>query len=118
MNHVPLSVREGNRRKKFGWWLEGRREALAVRLAPWLAGRANFEAKARVKNELIHEVLRERNNAEGRLDDLYDKWWSRSVRAEGRLAEAVRRFEKIERRGNELAKLEARSALGVIKDSP
>lgn len=33
---VPLSVRQGNRRKKFSWRVLGRREALALRLAPWL----------------------------------------------------------------------------------
>jgi hypothetical protein len=33
---VPLSVRHGSRSLKFFWWWAGRREALALRLAPWL----------------------------------------------------------------------------------
>ena len=34
---VPLSVRHGGPRVRLGWWLKGRREAIALRLAPWLA---------------------------------------------------------------------------------
>lgn len=36
--HVPLSVRTGNRRKRFAWWRSTQRENLALRLAPWLRG--------------------------------------------------------------------------------
>jgi hypothetical protein len=35
-SYVPLSVRYGGRRKKIGWWLKGRRQAVALWLAPWL----------------------------------------------------------------------------------
>lgn len=37
----PLTVREAPRlsRKRFAWWLNGRREALALKLAPWLTPR-------------------------------------------------------------------------------
>lgn len=38
LGYVPLSVRHGNRRKRFGWRIQIRREALALRLAPWLRG--------------------------------------------------------------------------------
>ncbi len=34
--YVPLSVRYGGSREKLGWWLSGRREWLALKLAPWL----------------------------------------------------------------------------------
>lgn len=37
-SYVPLSVRYGPRRARLRWWLQGRCEALALRLAPWLAG--------------------------------------------------------------------------------
>lgn len=33
---VPLSVREGGWRKRFGWRVKGAREAVALALAPWL----------------------------------------------------------------------------------
>lgn len=33
---VPLHVREGGWREKLAWWVSGRREALAYRLAPWI----------------------------------------------------------------------------------
>jgi hypothetical protein len=33
---TPLSVRDGNGRKRIAWWVKGRREALALKLAPWL----------------------------------------------------------------------------------
>lgn len=38
LSYIPLSVREGNCRKRFAWHVKGRREALALRLAPWLGG--------------------------------------------------------------------------------
>lgn len=34
--HVPLSVRNGGRRKRINWWIKGKRQQLALRLAPWL----------------------------------------------------------------------------------
>ena len=34
--YVPLSVREGGRRKRFGWWVRGARHRAALKLAPWL----------------------------------------------------------------------------------
>lgn len=37
--YVPLSVRYGGRRERFGWWVSTQRERLAVRLAPWLKPR-------------------------------------------------------------------------------
>jgi hypothetical protein len=37
-DYVPLSVRCGGRGVKLGWWAKGRRQALALRLAPWLGG--------------------------------------------------------------------------------
>jgi hypothetical protein len=40
MNHVPLSVRTGNRRKRFNWWLQTQRERVAFLLAPWLRCRS------------------------------------------------------------------------------
>jgi len=36
---VPLSVRCGNRRKRFAWRVKGWRQSAALRLAPWLGGR-------------------------------------------------------------------------------
>jgi hypothetical protein len=33
---VPLSVREGGRRARLGWWVKGWRERRALALAPWL----------------------------------------------------------------------------------
>lgn len=37
-NYVPLSVREGDWRKKAGLWLLIRREEVALFIAPWLRG--------------------------------------------------------------------------------
>lgn len=34
--YVPLSVRDGGPREKFGWWVSTQLERLALRLAPWL----------------------------------------------------------------------------------
>jgi hypothetical protein len=39
--YIPLSVRYGGPRKRFGWWLKGRRQAVALWLAPWLRSRAD-----------------------------------------------------------------------------
>lgn len=36
MPYVPLSVRHGSRRKRLAWWWLGRRETLALWIAPWL----------------------------------------------------------------------------------
>lgn len=36
MTYTPPSVRYGNRRAKLNWWLSSFREAIALRLAPWL----------------------------------------------------------------------------------
>lgn len=35
-DYVPLSVREGDWRKKTVWWLKEQRQRLALWLAPWL----------------------------------------------------------------------------------
>lgn len=37
--YVPPSVRYGGRRAKLDWWFKGRREAVAIWLAPWLSPR-------------------------------------------------------------------------------
>lgn len=34
-NHVPLSVRNGGWRLRLDWWWRGRREEVALWLAPW-----------------------------------------------------------------------------------
>lgn len=34
--YVPMSVRHGSRRKRVGWMIASWREAVALRLAPWL----------------------------------------------------------------------------------
>lgn len=40
--YVPLSVREGGWRKRFGWRVKGWRQAVALRLAPWLTPMARY----------------------------------------------------------------------------
>lgn len=46
---VPLSVREGGRRKRLAWWISGRREDLAFWLAPWIASVEAKKARAKGK---------------------------------------------------------------------
>lgn len=55
--YVPLHVREGGRRDRFAWWVGGRRERLAVRIAPWLAGAAHGVLRERVGEDLVMRVL-------------------------------------------------------------
>lgn len=69
--YVPLSVRHGNRRKKLGWWFSSRREAVALKLAPWLGG---------YRAELFNRVERERFEAL----ELADYWLKQARFWEGR----------------------------------
>jgi hypothetical protein len=48
---VPLSVRHGNRRRRLAWWWSGRRESVALWLAPWL--RATVAAVKRTHWEMV-----------------------------------------------------------------
>lgn len=66
MSYVPLSVREGSRRKKLGWFVRGQRERAAVWLAPWLSSHL-----ASVKL-LTWEVADERDRAVAALRTLRD----------------------------------------------
>jgi hypothetical protein len=53
--YVPLSVREGGRKARLRWWLGSVREAVALRLAPWLRGDRAQEL-ARIEERLAaHE---------------------------------------------------------------
>lgn len=84
MNYVPLSVREAPRfsRRRFVWWWSGRKEAVAVRLAPWLHPNMGH-------TDTITQLLEQRDSDRERADlaESHDVWMWRAKAAEARVAQ-------------------------------